>query len=261
MMNLPDVAEGFQRAGITALIYNPRSIGLSGGTPRNDIDPMKQIEDYSDALTFLAGHPMADPNRMAFWGVSFAGTVCLCAASLDKRAKLVIAVCPLTRFEYTPDKLPKVLAKCMRDRESQLQGNPPFYLPMVTERGENPAGFGVGIDKEKYQQIVNAGKDIAPNHVNRTTIQSYHKMLLWQPFTLWQYLDPTPVMILTPELDQLSPPALQRGYFEKLTGPKRHHMAMGQGHIDVFAGEKFPALMKMQTDFFWDALAGRVTKE
>ena len=207
-MNLPDVADGFQRAGITALIYDPRTIGLSGGMPRNDIDPIKQVEDYSDALTFLADHPMVDRNRMAFWGVSFAGVVALCAASLDKRAKLVIAVCPLTKFEYTPEKLPKVLAKCMQDRESQLKGNPPFYLPMVTKQGENPAGFGVGIDKEKYEQIVNAGKDIAPNHVNRTTIQSYHKMLLWQPFTLWQYLDLTPVMFLTPELDQLSPPAL-----------------------------------------------------
>ena len=259
-MNLPDVAEGFQRAGITALIYDPRTIGLSGGMPRNDIDPMKQVEDYSDALTFLADHPMVDRNRMAFWGVSFAGTVSLCAASLDKRAKLVIAVCPLTKFEYTPDKLPKVLAKCMKDRESQVKGNPPFYLPMVTERGENPAGFGVGIDKEKYEQIVNAGKDIAPNHVNRTTIQSYHKMLLWQPFTLWQYLDPTPVLFLTPELDQLSPPALQRAHFEKLTGPKRHQIAMGQGHIDVLAGDNFPVLMKMQTDFFWDALEGRLSK-
>lgn len=260
-MNLPDVAEGFQRAGITALIYDPRSIGLSGGMPRNDIDPVKQVEDYSDALTFLAGHPMVDPNRMAFWGISLSATVSLCAASFDKRAKLVIAVCPMTVIRYTPDMLPKVLAKCMKDRESQQKGNPPFYLPMLNERGENPAGFALGVDKEKYEQIVNAGKEIGPNHVNRTTIQSYHKMLLWQPFTLWKHLDPTPVMFLTPELDQLSPPALQRDYFEKLTGPKRYREAIGRGHVDVLAGEDFPALMKIQTEFFWDALEGRVNKE
>ena len=84
-------------------------------------------------------------------------------------------------------------------------------------------------------------------------------MLLWQPFPVWQYLDPIPVMFLTPELDQLSPPALQRAYFEKLTGPKRHETAMGQGHIDVFAGDNFSALMKTQIDFLWDE--GRVNKE
>lgn len=66
MVNLPDVAEGFQRAGITALIYNPRTTGLSDGMPRNGMDPMKQVENYSDALTFLADHPMVDRNRIAF---------------------------------------------------------------------------------------------------------------------------------------------------------------------------------------------------
>lgn len=244
MVNLPDVAEGSQRAGITALIYNPRTTGLSDGMPRNGMDPMKQVENYSDALTFLADHPMVDRNRMAFWGVSFAGTVSLCAASLDKKAKLFIAVCPMTRVEYIPELFPKVLEKCMKDRESQLKGNPPFYLPVINEQGRNPAGFGVGINKDRFQRIVNAGKDLAPNHVNRATIQTYHKMLLWQ------YLDPTPVMFVTPELDKLSPPALQRAHFEKLTGPKRYQMAMGQGHVEVLAAENFPDLMKMQTDFF-----------
>lgn len=135
MVNLPDVAEGFQQAGITALIYNPRTTGLSDGMPRNDIDPMKQVENYSDALTFLAHHPMVDRNRMASSGVSFAGTVSLCAASLDKRAKLFIAVCPMTRVEYIPELLPKVLEKCMKDRESQLKGKPPVLSPSDKRAG------------------------------------------------------------------------------------------------------------------------------
>lgn len=88
MMNLPDVAEGFQRAEITALIYDPRTTGLSDGMPRNDIDPMKQVEDDSDALTFLGDHPMVDRNQMAFWGGIFCwhGVTVRCVSRQESQA-------------------------------------------------------------------------------------------------------------------------------------------------------------------------------
>lgn len=125
-MFVPEVAASFQALGVTALVYDPRTLGVSDGLPRNDIYPAKQAEDYSDALTFLSSLPMVDPERIAFWGMSFSATIALCAGALDKRAKLVIAICPLLNFEYTPDKFPKVLAKSMKDRESQIMGNEPF---------------------------------------------------------------------------------------------------------------------------------------
>lgn len=260
MLGLPDVAESFQRAGITALVYDPRCTGLSDGSPRNDIDPVKQVEDYSDALTFLSGLPGVDSDRMGFWGMSFAGTVSLCSASLDRRAKFVIAICPLAEFRHLPQKLPLVLAKCMKDRESQLRGNPPYYLPMLTEAGENPAGFGIGVDKEQFAKVVSAGKELAPSHVNRTTIQSYYKMVMWQPFSLWTHLNPTPVLFVIPENDQLSRADVQLRRFETLEGPKRLHIERGRGHMDILEGEHFPALMQLQSSFVDDALHGKVDR-
>jgi fermentation-respiration switch protein FrsA (DUF1100 family) len=260
-MFVPEVAEQFQLAGITALIYDPRSTGLSDGIPRNEIDPMKQIEDYSDALTFLSSLPMVDRNHIGFWGMSFGGTVSLCAAALDKRAKLVIAVCPLLNFEYIKEKVPKVLAKAMKDRESQLMGNPPFYLPALTETGENPAGFGVGANKEDYGLFVNAKERVAPNFENRTTLQTYYKMVMWQPMGLMQYVPSTPVMIVVPELDKMSPAEDQLKLFETMSEPKRSHVALGKGHMDVLSGEDFLELMKLQIDFFKDTLDGKLSKE
>jgi alpha/beta superfamily hydrolase len=43
MAGLPGVAKQFQENGITALIYDPRTVGESEGQPRNDIDPFPQI--------------------------------------------------------------------------------------------------------------------------------------------------------------------------------------------------------------------------
>lgn len=66
-----EVAEYFQKFDFTVLIYDPRSIGLSDGTPRNEIHPSRNVEDYHDALTFLKGHPLVDPARIAYWGFSY----------------------------------------------------------------------------------------------------------------------------------------------------------------------------------------------
>ncbi len=258
MLGLPEAAMHFQQAGITALIYDPRSTGLSDGLPRNDIDPVKQIEDFSDALTFLSGLPTVESNQIAFWGMSFGGAVSLCAASLDKRVKLVIAVCPTTEILHTPEKLPKVLMKCMRDRESQVKGNAPFYMPVLTEVGVNPAGFGVGVDKEHFAKIVSAGREVAPNHVNRTTIQSYYKMVMWQPSAVWRLLSPTPVMLIVPELDRLCPPEIQIRHFETLSEPKRSHIALGRGHMDILENEDFPNLMEMQSKFIYEVFEGKL---
>jgi fermentation-respiration switch protein FrsA (DUF1100 family) len=241
-----EVAEQFQLLGITALIYDPRSPGTSEGTPRNEIDPMKQVEDYSDEFTFLSTLLVVDSDRIGLWGMSFSGTIALCAAALDKRAKFVIAICPLLSFEYSKGRFPKVLAKAAKDRESQVKGNPPFYLALLTGKGENPAGFGIGMDKEGFEYISAAKERVAPSFENRTTIQSYYKIVIWQPSGLMRYVSPTPVMFVVPELDKLSPPEDQVALFNTFAEPKKLHISLGKGHLNVLSGEDFPFVMKLQ---------------
>jgi hypothetical protein len=45
------IAAWFGRNGLTALVYDARTIGTSDGLPRNDLDPQKMAEDNSDAVT------------------------------------------------------------------------------------------------------------------------------------------------------------------------------------------------------------------
>jgi pimeloyl-ACP methyl ester carboxylesterase len=222
---------------------------------------LKQVEDYSDALTFLGSLKSVDQNRMAIWGISLSGAVALCTASFDKRAKLVIAVCPAAEYQFDSAKMPMVMAKCFQDRESQVKGNAPFYLPMLSESGENPAGFEFGIERAKASQMVTAGqegRELAPGHVNRTTIQSYHKLLMWEPWAMWKHLDQTPVMFIIPENDNLCPAAVQMRHFQALRGPKRSHVQIGRGHMDILEGESFASLMELQVQFVQDAFGGRL---
>lgn len=63
MLGLPTTAVAFQAAGITALTYDPRGVGLSDGFPRNDINPFREVDDMSDAMIFLSSHPSVDPRQ------------------------------------------------------------------------------------------------------------------------------------------------------------------------------------------------------
>ena len=244
-----EIAEYFQRFDFTVLIYDPRSIGQSDGLPRNEIHPSRNVEDYHDALTFLKGHPMVDPLRIAFWGFSFSGMVALVAAALDKRAKAVVAMCPLTIWEFPEDKWPRVLAKTLKDRESRAVGNKPVYIPMLTETGENPAGFGKGFDVNGFKMMAGA-KLLQPTFELETTLGSYYHIAAFQPFGLIPYVSPTPAMLVTPEHDLVSPAELQKTkIYDVLKEPKQLLIVPDKGHMDVLSGNDFSRVLDAQIEF------------
>jgi pimeloyl-ACP methyl ester carboxylesterase len=252
-MIVAEVAEYFHAAGFTVLSYDPRSIGASDGTPRNEVHPARNIEDYHDALTFLRAHPLVDPARIAFWGYSFSGTVALCAAALDKRVKAVVAVSPMTIWEFS--KRPKVLAKAMKDRESCLAGNPPVYLPMLTESGENPAGFGTGFEVEDVYTMIARAAEIEPNFVPQTTLSSYYHIAAFQPFGLMSFVSPTPVMVVVPENDLVSPAKLQKTLiYDTFQEPKQLLTVRNKGHMNVLSGQDSTLVLDSQIAFLRDIL-------
>ncbi|KAF2843059.1 DltD domain-containing protein [Patellaria atrata CBS 101060] len=257
-MLLPEVAEGFQSLGYNVVIYDPRSIGDSDGSPRNQIDPNQQAEDLSDILTHVSALPNVDPNRIALWGMSFGATVSACTAALDKRAKSLIMVCPIFKF-YKPDRWTKVTAQLMKDRHSQLRGNSPFTLPPFNSKGENPigmAGAGGPGGLEAYTFMGNLDDHTPPNYVNRITLQSYYKMAVWKPKEMLSLVAPMPVMMVVPELDKMSPPEEQIDAFQEFTQPKKLYLAKGKGHLTVLSGNEFQDVLEMQAAFVKDCFLG-----
>ncbi|KAJ6015188.1 alpha/beta-hydrolase [Penicillium herquei] len=256
MLGLPDVAASFQQSNYTVLLYDPRNTGQSEGQPRNDIDPVRQVSDYSDAVSFLSMHPSVFSSEIYIWGMSFSASVALCTAAVDKRISGVIAVAPLTDFTLKSDKLPNVLARSMQDRVSQIAGNQPYYVPFVTSEGKNPAGFGSGVDREQYQLLLESGKKNNFIHDNRTTIQSYYKMVMWQPFGLWDMIGSIPALFIVPEMDQMSPAEHQKRIFDRIAEPKRLFIQEGVGHMEIMEGDHVPQLMKVMTEFLGKAASG-----
>lgn len=257
MLNLPDCASSLQNHGITTLLYDPRNTGSSGGHLRNDIDPPQAISDISDALTHLLSLPSVTPSQAGLFGISFGGSVALTASALDPRLAFTVAVAPLTDFDFASfAQRRRVLLKCAKDRESQVLGNEPFKVPVINKDGENAVGFGHGIDAEKCGRLVREAREIAPGYVNSVTMMTYYKLAMWTPWPLWKTLGLgvaesggrrsarglKGVLVVVPELDTMSFPALQRQCYEDIECEegfqKRLVEVEGAGHEDVL-GEKY----------------------
>ncbi|KAF1922289.1 DltD N-terminal domain protein [Didymella exigua CBS 183.55] len=243
-----DVAEYYFAAGFTVLSYDPRSIGASDGLPRNEANPIKNMEDYMDALTFLKSHKVVDPNRIAYWGYSFSGMVALCAAALDKRAKAVIASAPLTIWEFK--KWKPVLSKCMKDRESRLAGNKPVNLPMLTDTGEQPAGFGENFEGEGVLNIIARAVELQPNFKPETALSSYYHIAAFQPFSLLPFVTPTPAFVVYGEQDQISPAHLQKTLiYDALSHPKQLFTVPDKAHMNLVSGQGSERILDEQIKF------------
>lgn len=248
-----------QNAGISVLLYDPRNTGKSEGWPRNEIDPARQVADYYDALTYLTSLEIVEPRKIFFWGVSLSAGIALAAAAVDKRAAGVIAVAPSFDTSSIPKLVAeKIMAKAMRDRDAQMNhGNPPFFINAMEARGLVPLGSRMSVAAAPTDNSRMA------HNPRGSTIASYPLARLWMPVPqgLLPEIDPTPVMFITPENDNISSPETQKRLFASLTGPKKFHFALGRGHLDILRGNTLPTTAKAIIEFVWEMVGREVEEE
>lgn len=266
MIGLPSTALALQEAGITALLYDSRGVGTSDGDPRNNINPFQQVDDMSDALTFLSTCPTVDPRKgVGLWGFSLGAAVAMATGAVDPRAKFVVAVCPGTETSYDLLKLRNVLMKAAKDRESRIKGNEPYYVPMLTKKGESPVGWDPGFEHDAIMRLLNQydetdplRAELAPGHVNRTTAATYRHMLLWDVGQASKYIT-QPILFLLAEHDQVIPVDRQMIHFNALTAPKKLHIEAGAKHMDILDSAATSVnVNKVQVEFIQDAVAGKI---
>lgn len=208
----------------------------------------------------MATLPSVNPTRIILWGMSYGGTVSACTAAVDKRVSALVMVCPILSF-CKIEKRDKAFAQLIKDRQSQLRGNEPFTLPPFNSRGENPIGMAGsggpgGVEAYNFMNaVIDRG---APNFRNRITLQTYHKLVMWHPKELMKMVDQTPIMMITPELDQMSPPEEQKEAFDKFQQPKEFYLVKGRGHLTVLSGDGSQEIVEAQVKFMKAAAEGTV---
>lgn len=200
-----------------------------------------------------------DAQKIALWGISFGAVISACAVAIDRRPKALVMVCPL--FSYVqPDRAERAYATLMKDRVSQLRGNQPYSLPVFSPRGENPVGMGGSGGPgglEAYNLMKQASEAENPHFRDRVMFQTYHKLAMFRPMEYMNMIR-TPVLMVIPELDNISPPQEQREALARIQSPKTEYCAKDKGHLNILTGDTLKELIAAMAEFLSVTLDGSV---
>ena len=76
-----DLGDRLAREGYVTLGFDYRGFGRSQGRHRF-VDPIAQVRDTHNAITYMQSRPEVDPTRIALWGRSLgAGIACYAGAT------------------------------------------------------------------------------------------------------------------------------------------------------------------------------------
>lgn len=88
------VAERLHASGLQVLLFEHLGFGLSGGSPRQQVNRWVQARGYRDAIAFLAARPGVDPERIGLWGDSLSAAVAVCVAAFERTVRAVVVQVP-----------------------------------------------------------------------------------------------------------------------------------------------------------------------
>jgi pimeloyl-ACP methyl ester carboxylesterase len=88
--NVQQPSKVLNELGYVTLAFDMRGCGGSEGEFGRVIC-LEQVEDTRNTLSFLAGHPAVDPQRIGVIGSSFGGAVAVYAGGVDERVAAVIS--------------------------------------------------------------------------------------------------------------------------------------------------------------------------
>lgn len=227
-MGLAAYAEVFAAEGTAVVVFDHPCFGASGGTPRQEVNPERQLRAYRDAITWVQGQAGVDADRIGVWGSSFSGGHAVVLAATDDRVRAAVAqvpyVCPPA--ERPPDELLEILAI---DDAARARGEDPIAIPVVTD---DPEGFGaLSPDPDSFAWFT-AQATAAPSWRNEVTLRSIARLFDYRPIDLAAQVA-APVLLIAARHDVLSPfEFVGRARVEM--GDLGELIELDGGHFDVY---------------------------
>lgn len=233
---LDKYGKAFADAGFAVLIYDNRNFGASEGEPRQEVDPVLQIRDYRDAISFASTLEQVDPARIGVWGSSYSGGHVLQVAAFDRRVKCVVAQVPDIsgsmdlRLAVRPDLLPGLFAAFEEDRAARYAGAAPQLVEVVNEDPKSDCALP---GQDSYDFFVGSQQYRAPAWRNEVTLRSIEMLNEYEPASVIDRISPTPLMMLVAKRDLLTVTDLALKAYEQALHPKRLELLEG-GHFDPY---------------------------
>ena len=230
-------AQSFAENGFVVLLHDHRGFGASGGEPRQDVDPWRQIADWRRAISFLETVPEVDAKRLGVWGTSYAGGHVMVLGATDRRIKCVVSQVPtISGFEQglrriPPEGVAAIDEAFAQDERDQFNGKPLRRQAIVSADGSIPASYRAKDAIDFYLQPL-------PDGVwkNEVTVRSTRAARMYEPGNWVTRVSPTPLMMVVALNDTITVTDLALAAYERALEPKRLVTIKG-GHFDPYLGQ------------------------
>ena len=232
---LEPFAMAFAEAGFVVLVHDHRGFGASGGLPRQDVDPWRQIADWRRAISYLESLDVVDPRRIGLWGTSYAGGHAIVLGATDRRLKTVVAQVPtISGYEQglrriAPENAVAVERLFDEDERAQARGEPPRRQAVVGTDPAIPASYRAQEAIDFYLQPGVA----ATAWGNNVTVRSGRAARMYEPGQWIARVSPTPLLMVAATRDTITLTDLELAAYERALEPKRLVLIEG-GHFDPY---------------------------
>lgn len=250
-------AEVFAAAGLAVLLYDHRGFGASEGTPRQEIDPWRQVEDLRHAITYVGSLPAIDAARIGVWGSSYGGGHALVVAATDRRVRCVVAQVPTTHGSQTAQRRASgdveaaLLQRFADERQCRARGEAPTRLRLMGD-----ANSGAVYRSQDAVDWYTAAYQRVPGAVPEVTLRSIEAARGYNPADFVERISPTPLLMQVAERDSITPTDLALTAYARALEPKALQIVSGAGHFDVYERD-FGSVSKTAAAWLQRCLAAR----
>jgi len=243
---LPAFAERFVEEGLAVFLFDYRNFGDSEGEPRNLINPRRHVQDWMAAIKHARTLPNINPLKIALWGTSFSGGHVLVAAAKDRTISAVVSQVPFVDGFSTLIMLKfgfilTGLSHGLRDLLRIITFRSPYYVPIVA----TPKEFALMNTPDALPGVMAIlPKDAKWN--NQAPARIMLTLPLYRPAAFAPRIA-CPVLMVSAIKDSLISQASVDKTASKIKDVKLERL--DAGHFDVYIGDLFKRVVKLEADF------------
>ena len=246
---MPQVAAALSAAGIASVAFDYRGFGESEG-PRYRLLPTEQIEDIHNAVSYVESRPDVDGSRIGVWGTSVGGAHALSATATDPRVKYVVANMPGLRFsEYIYRRPTDQLAVFVKDVEADRKER----VKTGVSRRVSPLDI-LPYDDDSRRAYETSLSKYPSRREMLFPLETADRLADYMPERFVDLIAPRPLLIISAELDELTPAAEQRQLFDRAGSPKRLEVIKGATHYSAYTSPFFERAITHSVDFYREVM-------